>query len=234
MTKDEVQKTIIEGACGLFLLHGCKKVTMDQIAQEVHVSKRTIYEQFADKGALLDACMAAKFDHLVHAHKMPPQEEDLPLLMMLAAVQVHADTMNRHERMMKDLQDHYPEVYDRHIGKLRQAFVESLQSILENDQKLGRIRADVDPRIAAHAVVAMALYDQGQVAMAGGDLKQAHKVLSDVIYTYMRGLLTERLLKEYDSRQEELLTTWKRMIDKHASGFCHGCSEQEMIKESKK
>lgn len=49
----EIREKIIEEAGKLFVQHGTKSVTMDAIAQSLGISKRTIYENFKDKDALL-------------------------------------------------------------------------------------------------------------------------------------------------------------------------------------
>lgn len=52
-TKEEVRNLITEKALELFAEKGIKDVKMDDIAAELSMSKRTIYEQFADKEQLL-------------------------------------------------------------------------------------------------------------------------------------------------------------------------------------
>lgn len=52
-TKEEVRDLITEKALELFAEKGIKDVKMDDIAAELSMSKRTIYEQFADKEQLL-------------------------------------------------------------------------------------------------------------------------------------------------------------------------------------
>lgn len=52
-TKEEVRNLITEKALELFAEKGIKDVKMDDIAAELSISKRTIYEQFADKEQLL-------------------------------------------------------------------------------------------------------------------------------------------------------------------------------------
>ncbi len=52
-TKEEVCNLITEKALELFAEKGIKDVKMDDIAAELSISKRTIYEQFADKEQLL-------------------------------------------------------------------------------------------------------------------------------------------------------------------------------------
>jgi TetR/AcrR family transcriptional regulator, cholesterol catabolism regulator len=49
----ELRDMIIEGAAHLFKTYGIKAVTMDSLASHLGISKRTIYEVFADKDELL-------------------------------------------------------------------------------------------------------------------------------------------------------------------------------------
>ena len=46
------KKKITETSLELFLQRGCKTVTMDDIAKENGISKRTLYEIFTDKSPL--------------------------------------------------------------------------------------------------------------------------------------------------------------------------------------
>jgi len=55
----EVKEKIISGARQLFTKYGIRSITMDMIAEQLGVSKRTIYENFKDKDELLKFCMNA-------------------------------------------------------------------------------------------------------------------------------------------------------------------------------
>lgn len=48
---------IVEVATKMFMKHGVKAITTDRIVSELHISKRTLYEHFEDKSALLNACL---------------------------------------------------------------------------------------------------------------------------------------------------------------------------------
>lgn len=63
MTQD-VRSRIIEGASRMFFSRGIKCVRMDDIANELGVSKRTIYEQFSDKELLLKTCIKHTHRHI--------------------------------------------------------------------------------------------------------------------------------------------------------------------------
>ncbi|MEO0898371.1 MAG: TetR/AcrR family transcriptional regulator [Bacteroidota bacterium] len=51
------KELIIETATKLFLENGVKSITLDRIVKELRTSKRTIYQHFEDKTALLKACL---------------------------------------------------------------------------------------------------------------------------------------------------------------------------------
>lgn len=51
------QHQIIATATKLFIENGVKTVTVDRIVKELHTSKRTLYQHFKDKTALLRACL---------------------------------------------------------------------------------------------------------------------------------------------------------------------------------
>lgn len=61
---NEVRIKIIEHACKLFLQMGVKDVKMDDIAIQLKISKRTIYEQFTDKKELLYECLNISHNYL--------------------------------------------------------------------------------------------------------------------------------------------------------------------------
>src|SRR5262245_45482814 len=49
-----------------FLAHGFSRVTMDDLAQELGMSKKTIYAHFPTKSALLEAVLLDKFRGVEH------------------------------------------------------------------------------------------------------------------------------------------------------------------------
>ena len=49
MATDESRKRIVETAAQLFNSRGIRGVTMDDIAASLRISKRTLYETFANK-----------------------------------------------------------------------------------------------------------------------------------------------------------------------------------------
>jgi len=57
-----MQEQIIEKATEMYLTLGFKSVTMDDIANEMGISKKTIYQHFANKNDLVEAVTMQMFD----------------------------------------------------------------------------------------------------------------------------------------------------------------------------
>ena len=50
---EDTSKRILDGALKMFTQNGIKSITMDEIAESLSISKRTIYENFKDKNTLV-------------------------------------------------------------------------------------------------------------------------------------------------------------------------------------
>src|SRR6266436_5920479 len=58
---DPRAQRIVEAARAHFFSHGFRSVTMDDLAAELGISKKTLYAHFASKTVLLEAVLADKF-----------------------------------------------------------------------------------------------------------------------------------------------------------------------------
>ena len=45
--------------CEMFKAYGIKSVTMDDVARELGISKKTLYQYFKDKSELLKTCISS-------------------------------------------------------------------------------------------------------------------------------------------------------------------------------
>src|SRR5882672_12666095 len=59
--RDPNRQRIVDAASVHFFSHGFRSVTMDDLAEEMGVSKKTLYAHFPSKIALLEAVLADKF-----------------------------------------------------------------------------------------------------------------------------------------------------------------------------
>ncbi|MEZ4999197.1 MAG: TetR/AcrR family transcriptional regulator [Bacteroidales bacterium] len=57
MMEIDIKERIVEQACSMFKRYGIRAVTMDALASQMGISKRTIYENFSDKDELVASVM---------------------------------------------------------------------------------------------------------------------------------------------------------------------------------
>ncbi len=107
------KERIIEQAMQMFVSQGIKSVRMDDIAQQLGVSKRTLYELFGDKEGLLYLAMDRFFEQgrLERSAACANARNVLEaMFMVLGAVMDNADII---QRLMNNLRKFYPAVYEK-------------------------------------------------------------------------------------------------------------------------
>ena len=123
---------IISKASDLFLKLGFKSVTMDDIAGEMCISKKTIYKFFCNKEVLIEESTAA-IHYQVHyiireivAKKYNAIEENFEIRKMFKEMFKSGDTSPAYQ-----LKKHYPEIYDavmsREINECNAVFKQNIE-----------------------------------------------------------------------------------------------------------
>ena len=145
-----MRNKIISKSEELFLSLGFKSVTMDDIANAIGISKKTIYAHFSNKTALVEVVIFETLDHIyegidkiktikINASSINPIEElyDIKLFVM---------NYFKNERVSPQyqLKKYYPEIYER----LQIKQFEKMHSSVENSLKMGvdtgLFRTDID------------------------------------------------------------------------------------------
>ena len=136
---------IVTAARQHFFAHGFRSVTMDDLAAELGMSKKTLYAEFAGKTALLRAVLLDKF-HSV--------ETDLDAIMTrcsvdaLAALQQLLACMQRHAEeiqppFVRDIRREVPELF-KLVEERRRAMIQRyFGKIFDEGHAAGIIRSDV-------------------------------------------------------------------------------------------
>jgi len=122
MTKERILETATE----LYSQYGVKSVTMHQIAQQLGISKKTIYNEFSDKEELLDSCLYREVHQLQRmVQKAERQAEDSMESILIISADLFSHFSTYCPAFYKDLR-HYPgasEYLTSFFGALRDRFV---------------------------------------------------------------------------------------------------------------
>lgn len=142
-----MKEKIIQKATELFITLGFKSVTMDDIANQMGISKKTIYTHFNNKSALVREVTQSLFDQITHGIDCigelgnNPIEElyDIKRFIML-------QLKNEQASPQYQLQKYYPEIHEefkaQHFDKMSDCTSNNLQRGV--DQGLYRKNIDID------------------------------------------------------------------------------------------
>jgi len=80
------RERILEAAAELFYGHGVNATGLAELADAAHVSKRTLYQHFPTKDALVEACLRRFQDDQVLGNELALERTDLPAVERLLAL----------------------------------------------------------------------------------------------------------------------------------------------------
>ena len=151
------QQRIVEAARAHFFCHGFRSVTMDQLAEELGISKKTLYAHFPGKIELLEAVLADKFagvevklNEIARAH---PHDFSTALHELLANMQRELDEIK--PPFVRDMRQKAPHVF-KVIERRRAALIERFfGKLFIEGQRSGMVRKDVPAKLTIEILLAI-------------------------------------------------------------------------------
>ncbi len=193
MTNDLKQR-IIETSFALFLRHGIKSITMDYIASQVGISKRTLYELFKDKDQLLLECLTWNRREIEKMSLEVAQKVDNALEFLLEVFMIQWKRMrNVNRNYFTDLKRYHPQV-SRMFDDERSYQAESMKRILEQGQAEGVILQDCRCDIVGQLLSTKfdILFSLDEICTVEFTFMETFEM---IFKTLIRGIATEKGLK---------------------------------------
>ncbi len=145
MAEQEDKQRIVEVASRQFMESGISKVTLDEVAAELGMSKKTMYKFFPSKEALLRTIVQTmmkgiqtRVEAVVNSNK--PFVEKAPALLAIIGHQISIMS----KQFLFDLQRFTPELWKEIDEFRRQRILTNVQKIFVQAQKEGVFRKDLD------------------------------------------------------------------------------------------
>jgi len=199
----ELKNKIIETAGYLYTKYGVRSVTMDDIARELSVSKKTIYQHFKDKDEIVFSATQA---HLMAEKKEYSDIFDNAtnaieeLAMISRCMRKNIAELN--PSLLYDLQKYHRKAWEGFLTFKVEFVRNHIMRNLERGVKEGYFRSEIDPEI-------LAIYRMEQVQMAFDDKLFPTKkfdfklVQMQMFDLFVHGIVTDKgqkLFKEYSQQ----------------------------------
>lgn len=193
----DTRERILQAATRLFLDRGLRKVTMEEVAAAIGISKKTLYQAFSSKTELV---------HAVAAREMATWEQRRDALLEQHADvvdQIHAVAryvVESHQRIgaeiRRDLQTEYPDIWDE-LQSRRGKLNAGIERLIQRGIAEGALK-HVNSRVASLALrgALAAVTDPETVQRSDFTAEQA---AADVFELFLHGLLTAERAATFES-----------------------------------
>ena len=199
ISNEETKYRIIKKSIELFNTSGCKSVTMDQISTNLHISKRTLYEIFDSKEALIMECLVKIHKSIGEKHQHLTSELQEPFLLTMYIIRTAAIKCAYYSRILNDALSLYPDLTRALMGKFSERFRAALTDIFTKAQQDGDLRDGID---VPYSVKMIDLYVHSDSLRIGNCDIQFSNRLNEICYTYLRGLLSVPAIQRYDEKEQ--------------------------------
>jgi AcrR family transcriptional regulator len=154
---DEGRQRIVDAARAHFFSHGFRSVTMDDLAEELGTSKKTLYAHFPSKIAVLEAvladklaCVEAKLKEITRTY---PHDFPTALHELLAGMQGELDEIK--PPFVRDMRQKAPQVF-KMVERRRAALIERFfGKLFVEGQGTGMVRKDIPAKLIIEILLAM-------------------------------------------------------------------------------
>jgi AcrR family transcriptional regulator len=155
MQTPALRSMILEAGFSKFRQFGIRRVTMDEIARELRISKKTLYRYFPDKAAMVQACA----DRVTG--------EVLPLVQRALAnsgsvAERFSSILEAFSRVPRfispsfiaDLRVDYPQVWES-IDARRRGVIAHFERLIEDGIASGEVHAEIHPKVFMRVILAV-------------------------------------------------------------------------------
>jgi len=151
----EARQRILESAHRAFLTHGFAGTTMDDLAREVGMSKKTLYRFFTSKEALADALVTAKIESITTGLAAIMGDDGAEFSIRARRVLDHVlmELSGVSPVFLRDLKRFAPRIYRRIETVRRRVIPEVWGRLITKGRDEGLVRADIDPAFATEIML---------------------------------------------------------------------------------
>ncbi|MBI5806180.1 TetR/AcrR family transcriptional regulator [candidate division TA06 bacterium] len=192
-TKDPVRERIIANAEALFFARGFSGVTMDRMAAELGISKKTLYQHFASKHQLLYAVVSRMMAESESVIKALTEDPMLDYFQRMALLVEHISrrTSKISRDFMQDLQKSAPDMWEEINEFRRRKIYHNFGLLVRKGIRAGLIRPEVDPDLVTqmYAVLVQQMINPQALIHSSYSPGQLMKAIVELVFA---GAMTEK------------------------------------------
>lgn len=192
----ELKDKIIEVATALFRKGGVRAVTMDDIAREAGISKKTIYQEFKDKSQLVYEAFSAFLEkHECQLHKISQEKDDVIEHFIKLSHFMRDQYADMNPLILAEIRRYYPKAWKRFEEFQKGHALKSIIEIMEKGKRLGYFRKEINVEILALLRLEQISLDLR--ALSSGLHVSMGELQKQMFDHFIQGIMTDKGRKAY-------------------------------------
>ena len=189
---EKMEKDILAKAVEMFDRHGLRPVTMDDIAREMSISKKTLYKYYANKEDLVTRAVVQMFQEISGNMTELLEHQGNAIDMLFSMDEVICSTIEKHDPSMQfQLERYYPEVSAMLEGMKKETVFLMMENNIKRGKEEGLYRADLDAQVVTYLY-----YSRAQLMMEEdmGPFKDRpiEDVMREILVYHIRGVASDK------------------------------------------
>jgi AcrR family transcriptional regulator len=155
-TKDQSQRNVIlDVAFEKFRKHGIRRVTLEEIARELRISKKTIYQHFPDKKAMVSACVERIVTEIIPVVEKALNSRETVTQRVFDVWQALAVIPRQvTSEFLADLKADYSYIWED-IDRRRHEVFAGWEKLFADGIASGEIRPEIHPKVALRIMLSV-------------------------------------------------------------------------------
>lgn len=201
-----MRERVLETSLRLFGTYGIKSITMQDIARECGISKKTVYEYFADKTELVEAftefLINSQCSNLENSHTKGRDAIE-ELVLSLRQTEVLVKSIN--PVLFFELEKYHPSAWKKITDFKQQFITKIIRDNLDRGIREGLYRSNIRINIIAHMRLMQmdSAFNPQHFPAVDFDI---HEVVYEITEHFIHGIATaegHRLLEQYMGQNQE-------------------------------
>lgn len=183
--------------------NGIRSVSMDDVANQLGMSKKTIYNYISDKKDLVYQVIRNHFEKQAQGCEIIFAEQSNPIMQMLLIGQrVSSNYKSLNLVLIHDLRKYYPKSWELFLSFRSKVMYDQVLTNLKTGIETGFYRKDMNPGIVAH------LYLNLTETMIQSDIGEPGKryinLIREMIWYHLHGVCSEKGIEFLNHNREFL------------------------------
>ena len=202
--EESLHDRIIENAAELYNKVGIKSISMDDVARELGISKKTLYQHISDKKELVRKVCEYElkkkrkaFMQIAERSRNAVEEIIEVNKLVLHLIKDHSPTK------FYDLKKYYPDIYKQIRREQRENMFRAMVANLRKGKEEGLFREDLDEVVIAKLYISRVEYPLESDLLSAEEFTSPRFIIQSFIY-HIHGIANEKGLELVESYMNQI------------------------------